>query len=229
MKRYISSAYKYSGGGNKTQYTSIDELQKLLEEKGFRRGTYYTGEGKAPAQIEIPLQFIAGPATFILEDGYYYKILYNNEVLLKGTLPTLFRDYATDYIIYNKISTAAPSRIMKANDPEAARKKLNANKLKEIKQMTVSEMLEYVNGVRNIPDEVAEDAMRQLRYKIPDDDLITLTNGHWVMSVVDSKAENWTSLSMQAYGYHYTTTVQLETNKDIYTVDVRRTEGWHTE
>lgn len=227
MKRYISSAYKYSGGG-KIPYTDLNDLKKLLEEQGFRRGTFYTG-GKAPDKIEIPLQFVAGPATFILENGYYYKIIYNNEVLLKGVLPVLFRDYAQDYIIYDKICVASPSRIMKATDPEAAQKKLNENKLKDIKRMSISQMLEYINGVRAISDDIAEDAMRQFLYKIPDDDLVTLTNGHWRMEVIDSNAENWTSLAMQAYGWHYTTTVQLETSKDTYTVDVKRTEGWHTE
>lgn len=228
MKRYISSAYRNSKG-SKIQYTSLDDLRALLEEQGFTRSLIYKGGGAVPAEIEIPLQFVAGPATFILENGYSYKIIFNGEVLLKGALPSLFRDYARDYVIYNKICTAAPSRIMKANDPAAAQKALDAKRLKEIKNMSTSQMLEYINGVRAIDEDIAEDAMSQLRYRIPDDNLVTLTNGHWRMGVIDSKAENWASLSMQAYGWHYTTTVQLETSKDTYTVNVRRTEGWHTE
>lgn len=228
MKRYISSAYKYSSDG-KIQYTSLDDLRRLLEEQGFRRGSFYYTQGQVPEKIEIPLQFVAGPATFVLENGYYYKIIYNNDILLKGALPVLFRDYAKDYIIYNKICVASPSRILKATDPEAAQKKLNENRLKDIKRMSISQMLEYINGVRAISDDIAEDAMRQFLYQIPDDDLVTLTNGHWRMEVIDSKAENWASLSMQAYGWHHTTTVQLETSKNTYTTDVKTTEGWHTE
>lgn len=221
MKRYISSS---------TKYTSLEDLKELLEQQGFYRGYMWNKNyDDRPATLEIPLQFVAGPATLLVENATNYQILFNGTVLSKGFLSWLFRPYMKDNIIYNKICVAAPSRIMKASDPEAAERKLTENRLKEIKQMSISQMLEYINGVRDIDDEVAEDAMRQLRYRIPDDDLVTLTNGHWKMEVIDSKAENWASIGMQAYGYHYTTTVQLETSKDTYTVDVKRTEGWHTE
>ena len=228
MKKYISSAYKYGNGG-KTSYTSLEDLHKLLAEYGITKANAWRSKDASKEALEIPLQFIAGPATFILEHGYEYKIIYNGTELLKGVLPNLYRDYTQDYVTYNKICAAAPSRILKASDPNEARKALEAKRLKEIKQMSISEMLEYINGIRNIDADIAEDAMRQFRYRIPDDDLVTLTNGHWRMEVVDSKAENWASLAMQAYGWHYTTTVQLETSKNTYTVDVHNTEGWHTE
>ena len=226
MKRYISSASK-KVQGRFVNYTSLAELEKLL------KPIYDTDTDESGNVVwEEQIQFVAGPVDFVIYATQSklkyctYKVLLDGDEILQGRLSRLFTKDTKPYISYNLACQAPLEKLSNAISTPNIDKKYRAALARENKKSTDEQIYNIINPY-NISKNIALDAIRSFRNMVDNDDWASLTS--WRLSKVDSKAESFASLPLQAYGNHYTYVIQLDTGRNTYTTNVYRSEGWHTE
>lgn len=230
MKRYIRAATKNVGGQSYT-YTSLSELKQMLKSAGILGNRKISPVDESEI-FRSGIEFVSGLAEIVvfatsqIGDWCKFEIYRDGEQFLKGSLRRLFDPTDKLYLKYTAACQAAPDKFASAVDDFAINKKYKAALARENKKLSDQEIYEVIRPF-SVSQSVALEAIREFRYQVTDEDWSALTS--WRLSKVDSKAESWASLPMQAYGTHYTYVIQLDTPYNTYTTNVRRTEGWYTE
>lgn len=230
MKKYIRSATKKLGGQS-FNYTSLQELQKMLSDAGII-GSKNIDPVDGSEIFREDIEFVAGPAEIVVTadsvrgNSCRCTIYFNGDPIINGSIWALFDKNNKVSMKYQAACQAAPAKFDSAISSQAIDKKYKAALARENKKASDEDIYDVIRP-RGMSREIAMDAIRQFRYQVNDEDWARLS--YWRMSIVDSSSKEWASLPMQAYGRHYTDEVELDTGINTYTTTVRRTEGWYTE
>jgi hypothetical protein len=174
-----------------------------------------------------PVELISGPAELQVVDNGDYRV----RLIKDGK--TIF-DQWIYYAATNKlkalesIARAEGKNLDKVTDPNYQRSQERKRKARENKNMSLDEQFNAIRDYTRIPEDLAKEALRELRHYVKSDDEWQSLY-EWTLQDVDSSCENWASISVQGYGYTTRYTVELDTGYNKYQTTVSKTEGWHTE
>lgn len=99
---------------------------------------------------------------------------------------------------------------------------IRANKKKSSADLA-SEMRNW-----SISEDVLAEIIDRVRYRI-EDNREWYDPYRWTVEQGETEVKPWASISVQAYGYDYTTHYTLDTGYNKYETKIFNSEGWHTE
>lgn len=238
MKRVITSAVK-RGSFDHTRgrlpdrtYTGADDVIQMLLDAGF--GDLGWLNSRVDEDTEVlheDISFISGPAELVVTVNAGnsvgdLKILKDGATVLSATTRGFMRKRPEVIKAYESMARAEASSFSRISDPKYQREKARKDRINKNKSYSASEIARCIS-VYGLNDKQAEEAIRKLRYDLTDDDWANMVD--WSLEGKGTETESWASLAVQGYGYHYTTTAELDTGRNKYVTKLYKTEGWHTE